>query len=276
MERRLLLGTVGVGLMVVGAGVLGIKSLHLPQTAVAVLLTVLFLVGGWLTVAALFGLLPARPEIDPDHKIALRQLADRIGGTADPYRSTLERSVFAAHYPKLAAQRTAVERGTTEQESRRIALSSEIVETMRGRFSQQDFWRPDAIAAAAASALRDQADKVTIIAGAIWFVRPLIEGVTVPPQLVWGNSPIWWPLRDSPAASATDGDLAAKVGEVQAWFTEVGQSEPARAYRDAILNLRERQRELHRRLEPIRNHERIGWNRRCLICRPRKWWEFWR
>lgn len=102
MGRRMFWATVGLGLMSIGAlgggtWLLGYESAHLPACG-ALLFLPLLVAGLFLTAAAIVGAPPARPEIDLDHAAALRRLADRVGGTADPFASTLERKMFTAHY----------------------------------------------------------------------------------------------------------------------------------------------------------------------------------
>src|SRR5208282_2886042 len=100
MGRRSLFGTLGVGLMAVGATVLGVRNGHPPALVLWPALALL-VVDVFLTVAALLGLPPARPEIDADHAQALRELALRLGSSSDPYRSASERQMLKAHRPDL-------------------------------------------------------------------------------------------------------------------------------------------------------------------------------
>lgn len=144
---------------------------------------------------------------------------------------------------------------------------------MAGRFSRDDFWKPEVLAERARETLRDQTGNVV---PEIRFGRGTVEGQSVAPQLSWSNYPVWWPLRESPASDATDEDLTGMVIEVRQWFEGIVRSAPTRAYRGAISDFRESHRQLQELLEPIRNHERIDWSRKCSICRPKKRWQFWR
>ena len=109
MDRRLLFGTVGGALMVAGVGVLGIEALHLPKVAVVVVLGVLFVVGGWLTTAALFAFPPTRPAPPEAHAEHVRRLVELAASGGQFESGSSERRMLNAHDPRISRTHEAVE-----------------------------------------------------------------------------------------------------------------------------------------------------------------------
>ena len=232
-----------------------------------------FLLGGlFLTGAAMAGAPPARPEIDPDHKAALRQIVSRIGGTdRDPYNGAQERQMFPAHYPRIANIHRRLVAGVTVESVAWGALNAEMVKTAIAEFPPQDFWMNGGAVAKGRHRLAGHQERVHLAPTEIRVTQTMVGGEPLPRYLGWDGHVVWDPVKGSSEADANDAELERKVEMLRAWFIRIEGSEQAMVYRDALRNVATLRAELAEVLEPIQHHEPIWWSRKCRICRPRKW-----
>lgn len=260
--------------MVVGAGVLSIKSLDLPQLAVAVFLAALFVFGGWFTLAALFALPPARPAPTGEHATHVRRLVELAvgGGQFEAGEST--RRILSAHYPRISRAHEAVEGAARGETGAWDHLMQEVATGVQ-RFDGA-FWERGGIYAEARQRLRDQATRIPLAEGTLTHLRNVSRGGKSLPQVNWGSHVVWWPTESSPEADASDAELDAKAQEVREWFEEVSESEGARAYRDAILNARTHRARLATAAEPVLLGIEVRSSLKCEVCNPKRSWQVWR
>jgi hypothetical protein len=276
MDRRTFWATVGLGLMTVAvAALLGYKAASLPRATVIVAGLMLAL-GCVFVGAAIAGAPPARPEIDPYHSAALREIAERTPGTGDLYNSDAERQMFEAHYRDLVRLRSAADEARAGESRAWDDLVRAVGQSVAERFPKADFWEPGIMLRLALARLRGRREHVALSPGSVVFGRPRFSDQPPLPQVAFDQHVIWWPIRDSPAANATDDELAAHAAALRAWFAEIQELEPLGVYRSSLKDLLSHVHALEARVEPIRHHERIEWSRRCLICRPTKRWQIWR
>jgi hypothetical protein len=275
MDRRLLFGTVGGALLVAGVSVLGIEALHLPKVAVIGVLGVLFVVGGWLTTAALFAFPPARPTPPKAHAEHVPRLVELAASGGQFESGSSERRILNAHYPRISRAHEAVEGSAQAQTGSWDQLMQEITTVVVQRFAGP-LWERGGIREEAKLRLHDQTTRVELTDGAFAHVRvPSTSGKPLP-QVNWGSHIVWWATGSSPEADASDAELDAKAQEVREWFGEVSESEAARVYRDAILNVRAHKTELATAAEPVLLGAEVRFSRKCEVCNPKRSWQVWR
>jgi hypothetical protein len=159
MDRRLLFGTIGGALMVAGVGVLGIEALHLPKVAVVAFLGVLFVVGGWLTIAALFALPPARPAPPEIHAEHVRRLVELAASGGRFEAGSSERRMLNAHYPRISRAHEAVEGSAQAETGAWDQLMQEVTAAVVQRFDGP-LWARGGIRDEAQRRLHDQTTRV--------------------------------------------------------------------------------------------------------------------
>jgi hypothetical protein len=275
VQRRLLFGTIGVGLMVVGAGVLGIKALHLPQVAVVVFLGVLLVFGAWLTAAALFAFPPARPAPPGNHAKHVRRLVELAASGGRFEAGSSERRMLNAHYRRISRAHEVVEGSAQAETEAWDQLMQEVTAAVVQRFDGP-LWQRGGIREEAQLRLHDQTTRVELTDGAFSHIRVLSTSGKPLPQVNWGPHIVWWATGSSPEADASDVELDAKAQEVREWFGEVSESEAARVCRDAILNVRTHKTELATAAEPVLLGAEVRFGRKCEVCNPKRSWQVWR
>lgn len=281
MDRRGICATIGAALITFGgAGVvgwlLGYKAAELPLWPIWIFGAAL-LVGVFLGTAAVLGLPPSGHDLPPGHEEQLRQIVTRVRGLSDqdnisPYHTDYERKMFEAHYPRLHQKQEVVRRAAAEESNAWATLSAEIPALATQRFPPREFWTPNAFVEVARWRLKDQAGVIELAEDEIECTRGTVEGQEQPPTLSWRGNILWWPTRESAEARRSDAELAQMVVTVREAFAQLSDSEAAKVYRDALLEVREYRSELATELVPILHHEQIRWCRRCPICRPNEHW----
>lgn len=273
--RQTFFGTLGVGMMAAGAAILGLRSAH-PPTVILVPALALLIVGAYLTIAAGIGAPPARPEIDPRHADAVRDIALQTAGAADPCSGPVEHQMLGAHFSDLACLRAAADRARAKESHTWDEVVRTVGQSLAERFPSADFWEPTVMLPVALQTLKVRPRDDALPAGVVVFGHASMGLEPALPQGVWGNDVIWCPPRETEAAEASDDDLADLALAVRAWFTEMATSPANAARREAIDELVARVAAINSRLAPIRQHERIDWSGKCFICRPKKRWQIWR
>lgn len=269
---RVVLGT---ALMVIGATVgaawlFGHKSEKLPFWPVWVFVTV-FVLG----VASVMS--SGRSGMEPEHAANLRQIAGRVANdNPEPYGTPQARQMFEAHY-RRTVQLSAVRSETgMAEENAWTALAREVNVSAHERFPQSDLWQIGGIVTVARATLKDKDARVKVTREQFRHGQAWTMGRMSPPQVSWGSHIVWWALEATPEAEITDGALESRIDAIRAWYGEMSVSQEAVVYRDAIWNTRARRNELDGEMAPLMHGAAIRWSHKCLICRPRKWWEFWR
>ena len=180
-----------------------------------------------------------------------------------------------AHYPRVSRTHEAVEGSAQAETGAWDQLMQEVTAAVVQRFAGP-LWERGGIREEAKLRLHDQTTRVELADGAFAHVRvPSTSGKPLP-QVNWGSHIVWWATGSSPEADASDADLDAKAQKVREWFGEVSESEAARVYRDAILNVRAHKTELATAAEPVLLGAEVRFSRKCEVCNPKRSWQVWR
>jgi hypothetical protein len=265
-----------VGGILIGGWLASFKTLH-SEAWICLFLVPLLLVGLYLTVAAMFGIPPARPEIAADHRGALLTLVGRVAGSdADAYGGSAERQIMRAHYAGIATVQSRLAAAVRTEREAWDALKMLLESSAVKEFPPTEYWLNGGILAKGVHRLNGKSARAKLREGEIG-VRQVALGDASPPRhLNWDDHVVWDPTRGSPEASASDAEFAAKTTLIEDWFQRMGESSQAETYRDALRNVAALRMRLADEMEPIHHHAPVLYSRRCFICRPKRRWQFWR
>jgi len=255
--------------VVVGAAFLVIAAAVLSRLVPTVLFVVVFIAGVLLIASA------ARSGMNPEHVAHVRRLVELAASGGQFEAGGSERRILNAHYRRISRAHEAVEGSAQAEAGAWDQLMQEVTAAVVQRFDGP-LWQRGGIREEAQLRLHDQMTRVELTDGAFSHIRVLSTSGKPLPQVNWGPHIVWWATGSSPEADASDVELDAKAQEVREWFGEVSESDAARVYRDAILNVRTHRTELATAAEPVLLGAEVRFSRKCAVCNPKRSWQVWR
>lgn len=212
------------------------------------------------------------------------QMVDQIARRAQPlidrdpvavWHTDAERQMLGAHHPQIAEGVEDVRVRCEERDAAWNRLDALLRTTAEDSFPTDGFWQIPAIREQAARLVRGQEEHVSLdAANAIQWRRVTPQlGMTLP-QVNWGQLVVWWPTATSREAASTDDELQERIDVIAGWFRALSDSAAAAEYRGALRDLAAARERLVGALDPVVHLAPMRWSRRCLICNPKRRWQF--